>query len=221
MFLSQYLRIVWARKWLVLGLFVLVCRGRHRGDAAAAAPVHGRDVAGRRGADRPGARRARSGARGAELHGRRRSRSCASERVASRAVKILGVERSAAAVAQWREATKAKIPLERYFAGVLAARPVGRARRAAATSSTSASRRRSDLRAGRRERASRRPTWTSRSSLRVAPARQSATFLDDQTKSLRDQSRAGAGAALEVPADEGNRRHATSGSTRRTRATTR
>jgi uncharacterized protein involved in exopolysaccharide biosynthesis len=42
-----------------------------------------------------------------------------SERVASRAVKLLGVERSAAAVAQWREATKAKISLERYFAGVL------------------------------------------------------------------------------------------------------
>src|ERR1043166_8369410 len=43
-----------------------------------------------------------------------------SERVASRAVKILGVERSPAAVAQWREATQAKIPLERYFADVLA-----------------------------------------------------------------------------------------------------
>ena len=32
---------------------------------------------------------------------------------------MLGVERSPAAVAQWREATKAKIPLERYFADVL------------------------------------------------------------------------------------------------------
>src|SRR5690349_3981569 len=42
-----------------------------------------------------------------------------SERVASRAVKILGVERSADAVKQWRDATGAKIPLDRYFAGVL------------------------------------------------------------------------------------------------------
>jgi uncharacterized protein involved in exopolysaccharide biosynthesis len=58
-----------------------------------------------------------------------------SERVASRAVKILGVERSAAAVAQWREETKAKIPLERYFAGVLQ-RGLSSIRRAAATSST-------------------------------------------------------------------------------------
>ena len=44
-----------------------------------------------------------------------------SERVASRAVKILGVERSPAAVAQWREATGAKIPLERFFANMLSA----------------------------------------------------------------------------------------------------
>ena len=42
-----------------------------------------------------------------------------SERVASRVVKMLGVERSPSAVAQWREATSAKIPLERYFAGLL------------------------------------------------------------------------------------------------------
>src|SRR6476469_6384725 len=42
-----------------------------------------------------------------------------SERVASRAVKMLGVERSAAAVAQWRDATKGKMSLDRYFAGVL------------------------------------------------------------------------------------------------------
>src|SRR5947207_12946387 len=42
-----------------------------------------------------------------------------SDRVASRVVKMLGVERSPAAVQQWRESTEAKIPLERYFANLL------------------------------------------------------------------------------------------------------
>lgn len=42
-----------------------------------------------------------------------------SDKVATRVVKILGVERSPAAVAQWREATDAKIPLDRYFADLL------------------------------------------------------------------------------------------------------
>jgi len=108
-----------------------------------------------------------------------------SERVASRAVKILGVERSAAAVAQWREATQAKISLERYFAGVLqrglSVEP-GRGGSSILNLGFTAG----------------DPTFAQAAAnafaqayqdvsveLRVAPARQSATFLDDQVKSLR------------------------------------
>jgi chain length determinant protein EpsF len=107
-----------------------------------------------------------------------------SERVASRAVKILGVERSAAAVAQWRDATQAKIPLERYFADVLArglsvepprgsniinlyfSAPDPIFAQAAANAFAQA-------------------YMDVSVELRVAPARQSASFLDEQTKSLR------------------------------------
>jgi chain length determinant protein EpsF len=42
-----------------------------------------------------------------------------SERVASRVVKMLGVDRSDTAVQQWREETGAKMPIEVYFAEIL------------------------------------------------------------------------------------------------------
>ena len=108
-----------------------------------------------------------------------------SERVASRAVKILGVERSPAAVAQWREATEAKIPLERYFAGVLQRGLCGRADRAAATSSTSSFTAADPIFAQAAANAFAQAYMDVSVELRVAPARQSATFLDDQTKALR------------------------------------
>ena len=130
-----------------------------------------------------------------------------SERVASRAVKILGVERSAAAVAQWREATQAKIPLERYFAGVLqrglSVEPGARRQQ---SSSTWASRPLTRLFAQAAANAFAQAYQDVSVELRVAPARQSATFLDDQVKSLRadlEKPRP----ALEVPADQGHRRH--------------
>jgi chain length determinant protein EpsF len=109
-----------------------------------------------------------------------------SERVAARAVKILGVERSAGAVAQWREATSAKIPLERYFADVLKgsvlveplagsniievrfASPDPIFAQAAANAFAQA-------------------YLDVSVELRIAPARQSATFLEDQVKTLRSQ----------------------------------
>ena len=149
--LSQYLRILWARKWLVLCLFVLVSVVGIAITLIAAATVHGGDFACRRDADRPCARCARS-------RPLRPRATCAtqieilkSERVASRAVKLLGVERSAAAVAQWRDATKAKIPLERYFADVLKkGLSIEPAR--GSNVSTCRFRARSDLRPGRRQR---------------------------------------------------------------------
>jgi Uncharacterized protein involved in exopolysaccharide biosynthesis len=107
-----------------------------------------------------------------------------SERVASRAVKILGVERSAAAVAQWRDETKAKIPLERYFAGVLqhglSVEP-GRGSNIINLSFSAPD----PIFAQAAANAFAQAYMDVSVELRVAPARQSAVFLDEQTKALR------------------------------------
>lgn len=119
MFLNQYLRIVWARKALVLGLFVLLAAAGvaftlllPRQYTAETSLIVEMRIDPALGALAP--------ALAAPSYMATQIEVLRSERVASRAVKILGVERSATAVAQWREATKAKIPLERYFADVLA-----------------------------------------------------------------------------------------------------
>ena len=107
-----------------------------------------------------------------------------SERVASRAVKLLGVERSAAAVAQWREETKAKISLERYFAGVLSrglSVEPGRGSSIINLSFTAPD----PIFAQAAANAFAQAYQDVSVELRVAPARQSATFLDEQFKSLR------------------------------------
>jgi chain length determinant protein EpsF len=107
-----------------------------------------------------------------------------SERVASRAVKILGVERSAAAVAQWREATNAKIPLERYFAGVLErGLSVEPARGSNVIVLTFAGP--DPLFVQAAANAFAQAYMDVSVELRVAPARQTASFLDEQTKTLR------------------------------------
>jgi len=107
-----------------------------------------------------------------------------SERVGSRVVKILGIERSAPAVQQWREATGEKIPIDRFFAGALQrglnvealrgsnlivvtfSAPDAQFAQAAANAFVQA-------------------YLDVSVELRVAPARQSAAFLDEQTKVLR------------------------------------
>ena len=118
MFLSQYLRILWARKGLVLSLFVLVAAvgvaitlTMPRQYTAQASLVVDIRIDPALGALAP--------ALAAPSYMQTQIEILRSERVASRAVKLLGVDRSATAVAQWRDATKAKIPLERYFADVL------------------------------------------------------------------------------------------------------
>jgi len=117
-FLTQYLRIIWARKWIVLALFVLIAAAGiattmllPRQYTAETSLVVEMRIDPALGALAPALAAPSYMATQVEI--------LRSERVASRAVKILGVERSAAAVAQWREATQAKISLERYFAGVL------------------------------------------------------------------------------------------------------
>src|SRR5688500_3631897 len=42
-----------------------------------------------------------------------------SERVAARVVQMLGLAQSPAAVAQWRDATQGRVPMESYFGGLL------------------------------------------------------------------------------------------------------
>ncbi len=107
-----------------------------------------------------------------------------SERVASRAVKILGVERSAAAVAQWREATKAKIPLERYFADVLTKGLYVEPARGSNIINLYFSAP-DPIFAQTAANAFAQAYMDVSVELRVAPARQTASFLEDQTKSMR------------------------------------
>ena len=107
MALIQYLRILWARKWLILGLFVLVAAAGiattfllPRQYTAETSLIVEMRMDPALGALAPSLAAPSYMATQVEI--------LRSERVASRAVKILGVERSATAVAQWREATKAK-----------------------------------------------------------------------------------------------------------------
>ena len=144
-----------------------------------------------------------------------------SERVASRAVKILGVERSASGGgSNGARRPRPRFPLERYFAGVLqrglSVEP-GRGSNIINLSFSAPD----PIFAQAAANAFAQAYMDVSVELRVAPARQSATFLDEQSKTLRANLEAGAGAALEVPAGRRASSSPTSGSTRRTPATTR
>lgn len=183
MALGQILRVLWARKWLILALFVLVTAGgvafvltqpkQYVAETSLLVEMRPDPALG-----------ALSPSLAAPGYLQTQVEVLRSERVASRAVKILGVERSAGAVAQWREATEAKIPLERYFADVLKysmmveplpgsniievrfASPDPIFAQAAANAFAQA-------------------YLDVSVELRIAPARQSAGFLEEQVKSLR------------------------------------
>ena len=183
MFVSQYLRILWARKWLVLGLFVLVAAAgvaitltMPRQYTAQTSLVVDIRIDPALGALAP--------ALASPSYMQTQIEILKSERVASRAVKILGVERSAAAVAQWRDATKAKIPLERYFADVLdrglSVEPSRGSNIINLTFSAP-----DPVFAQAAANAFAQAYMDVSVELRIAPARQSQTFLEEQTKSLR------------------------------------
>ncbi len=114
----QFLRIIWARKWLALGLAILVAAAgiaftltmpkRYSAEASMVVDVRVDPVMG---ALAPGLASPAFMATQVEI--------LKSDRVASRVVKMLGVERSPAAIQQWRESTEARVPLERYFASLL------------------------------------------------------------------------------------------------------
>ena len=183
MALLQYARILWARKWVALALFIVVASiglaftlTMPRQYSAETSLLVELRIDPALGALAPSLAAPSYMATQVEI--------LKSERVASRAVKILGVERSPGAVAQWREATGAKIPLERYFAGVL--------QRGLSVEPSPGS---NILNVGF---SSPDPGFAQAAAnafaqaymdvsvdLRIAPARQSASFLDDQAKTLR------------------------------------
>jgi chain length determinant protein EpsF len=182
-FLSQYLRILWARKWLLLALFVVVAATgivitllMPRQYTAETSLVVEMRIDPALGALAP--------ALASPSYMQTQIEILKSERVASRAVTLLGVERSAAAVAQWREETKAKIPLARYFAGVLSRGLSVEPPRGSNIINLSFSAP-DPIFAQAAANAFAQAYMDVSVDLRVAPARQSAGFLEEQTKSLR------------------------------------
>ncbi|HEX2542189.1 MAG TPA: chain length determinant protein EpsF [Caldimonas sp.] len=181
--LSQYLRIVWARKWLALGVFILIAAGgityvlmQPRQYVAETSLIVDLRIDPALGALAP--------ALAAPSYMATQIEILRSERVASRAVKLLGVERSPVAVAQWREQTQAKIPLERYYAGVLQkGLTVEPARGSNLINLWFSSP--DPIFAQAAANAFAQSYMDVSVDLRVAPARQSATFLEEQLKGLR------------------------------------
>lgn len=183
MSITQIFRIVWARKWLVLGLLVLVgavgtavtLRLPKQYTASSALIVEVR-VDPVLGAIAPSL--AAPGYMATQIEIIR------SERVASRVVKMLGVEKSPSAVQQWRDATQAKIPLERYFAGLLqgglSVEPSNGSNIINVYFSAP-----DPVFAQAASNAFAQAYMDVSVELRIAPARQSAAFLDEQTKLLR------------------------------------
>ncbi len=180
---TQYLRIIWARKWLVMALAVL-CAGigvavalympkQYKAQASLVVEVRPDPVLN---AVAPGMTSPAYLATQVEILN--------SDRVAMRVVRLLGIERSPEAVANWREATKAKIPMEQFFAESVS-RGVqiepGRGSNMlyinygaedpnfAAAAANAFAQAYMDVSVD----------------LRVQPARQSATFLEEQSKVLR------------------------------------
>lgn len=180
-----YLRIVWARKWLVLTVFVLAAAAGigyvlhlPRQYVAETSLIIEMRIDPALGAVAP--------ALAAPSYMATQVEVLRSDPVAARAVKILGVERSADAVAQWREATEAKIPLDRYFADVLernlAVEPVGGSNVLTLSFSSQ-----DPVFAQAAANAFAQAYMDVSVELRVAPARQSALFLEEQAKTLRAQ----------------------------------
>ena len=183
MFVSQYLRILWARKWLLLVMFLIVAATgiaitllmprQYTADTSLVVEMRIDPALG-----------ALAPALASPSYMQTQIEILKSERVASRAVTLLGVERSAAAVAQWREETKAKIPLARYFAGVLSRGLSVEPPRGSNIINLSFSAP-DPIFAQAAANAFAQAYMDVSVDLRVAPARQSVGFLEEQTKTLR------------------------------------
>jgi len=183
MSMKQYLRIIWARKWLVLATLLLVSiigtavtllmPKQYVANASLVVDVRNDPVMG---VLAPGLASPAYMATQVEI--------MRSDRVASRVVKMLGVERSPAAVQQWRESTDAKIPLERYFADLLQRGLSIEPSRGSNVINIAFASPDSAFAAGAAN-AFAQAYMDVTVELRVEPTRQSAAFLDQQTKTLR------------------------------------
>jgi chain length determinant protein EpsF len=183
MSLKQYLSILWARKWLLLAVFLVVTAGgvaatllwpkQYTAESSLVVDIRMDPVLGDL-----------APALAAPSYLATQVEILKSERVASRVVKMLGVERSPSAIQQWRDDTKAKIPLDRYYANLLQrGLQVEPARNSNVL--TIAFTAREPIFAQAAANAFAQAYMDISVELRIAPARQSATFLDDQTKTLR------------------------------------
>ena len=183
MSIKQYLRIIWARKWLVLSLLVVVSAAgiaatlllpkQYTAEASLIVEMRIDPVLG-----------ALAPSLAAPSYMATQIEVLRSDRVAARVVKMLGVERSAASVQQWREATAAKIPLERYFAHLLQRGLQVEPSRGSNVITLMFSAQ-DAIFAQAAANAFAQAYMDISVELRVAPARQSAAFLDEQTKVLR------------------------------------
>jgi len=183
MTLKHYLQVVWARKWLVLGLLVLVSAAGitttmmlPRQYTAESTMVVEMRIDPVLGALAPSL--AAPGYMATQIEIIR------SERVASRVVQMLGIERSPSAARQWRESTGGKIPIERYFASLLQRGLVVDVVRGSNLINVTFSAPDPQF-AQAAANAFVQAYLDVSVELRIAPARQSAAFLDEQTKVLR------------------------------------
>jgi chain length determinant protein EpsF len=183
MSITQYLRIIWTRKWLVLALLLvtiavgtavtLLMPKQYTADASLVVDVRVDPVMGML-----------APALASPAYMATQVEILKSDRVASRVVKMLGVERSPAAVQQWRESTEAKIPLERYFANLLEKGLAVEPSRGSNVINITFASPDAAFAAGAAN-AFAQAYMDVSVELRVEPARQSATWLDEQSKVLR------------------------------------
>ncbi len=120
MSISQYVRILWARKWVVLALFVLVSGfgilhtlkqpKRYLAEVSMLVEVRPDPILG---AMAPGLATPVFMATQVEM--------IRSDRVAHKVVKLLGIDKADGAVQAWMEATQGKTSIENYYGGILLA----------------------------------------------------------------------------------------------------
>jgi chain length determinant protein EpsF len=184
MSIAQLLRIVLARKWLVLASLVLCTTAgalvtifflpkQFTADVSLVLEMRPDPVLG-----------AMTPALFAPAYTATQLEIIKSERVAARVVSLLGLAKSATAVKQWREATQGRVPLERYFAGVMQRGLVVEPSRGTNLVTITFISADAAFAAAAANAFAQAYIETS-VELRVEPARQSADWLDGQTKTLR------------------------------------
>lgn len=184
MSITQLLRIVLARKWLVLAAFlgctlggaaitVFVLPKQFTADASMVFEIRPDPILG---ALAPGLSAPAYLATQMEI--------IKSDRVAIRAVEILGLAKSPTAIKQWRDSTHSKVSIERFFAGLLQRGLVIEPNRGTNLITITFVSADSAFAAAAANAFAQAYMETS-VELRVEPARQSAEWLEGQTKTLR------------------------------------